>query len=141
MNLQDPIAIYVAATNLEAHQVCGLLGSYGIAAHAMEDSSRGGFWSFGLFPQIHRPKVWVSRSDESRADAVIQEFERERRARQADAAGSTEITAACEECGAESLFPAAQAGTVQDCPRCGAFMDVGSVAEFDDWLETPADDK
>jgi Zn-dependent protease len=42
------------------------------------------------------------------------------------------VEARCEECGAVSLFPAAERGTVQTCPTCGASMDVGPV-EGDWW--------
>lgn len=31
----------------------------------------------------------------------------------------------CEECGKETKFPAAERGSVQNCPHCGAYVDVG----------------
>jgi hypothetical protein len=34
------------------------------------------------------------------------------------------VTTRCEECGAVITFPAAQLDTVQDCPKCGALVDV-----------------
>jgi hypothetical protein len=46
------------------------------------------------------------------------------------------IEVVCDECDQKSLFPANQRGTIQDCPACGAFVDVGEVDEQDPyWLE------
>src|SRR5262245_37458133 len=43
------------------------------------------------------------------------------------------VQARCERCGTTSLFPAAERGTVQSCPRCRASIDVGPVEEGDWW--------
>ena len=36
---------------------------------------------------------------------------------------------ACEECGRASEWPASQMGTTQDCPHCGAYMDIPDPEE------------
>lgn len=41
------------------------------------------------------------------------------------------VSAACEECGKASDWPAADLGTTQDCPHCGNYMDVPDPDE--DW--------
>ena len=39
----------------------------------------------------------------------------------------------CWDCGQPLRFPARQRGNVQECPHCGAFVDVPGGEEFDDW--------
>ena len=46
----------------------------------------------------------------------------------------------CEECGQTSSFPATQQGSLQDCPHCGASVDVGEAA-FEGWDEVPGEDE
>lgn len=40
------------------------------------------------------------------------------------AARTGTVEAVCEECGKSSTWPASQMGTTQDCPHCGAYMDI-----------------
>ncbi|HEV3025768.1 MAG TPA: hypothetical protein VGX76_25015, partial [Pirellulales bacterium] len=61
MALQDPVAVYYAATNAEAQVVRSLLVDAGIEAFAVDDVSVGGTWTLGLIPEIHKPQVWVDR--------------------------------------------------------------------------------
>ena len=42
------------------------------------------------------------------------------------------ITAACEECGAASRFPAEANGSIQKCPECEGYLDVGGLAWFEE---------
>jgi hypothetical protein len=37
------------------------------------------------------------------------------------------LTFRCEGCGATLSFPSSEAGTVQDCPECGGWIDVPEV--------------
>lgn len=96
---------------------------------------------FGILPEIHRPQVWVSTRDVDRAQRVLQDYER-RVAERNHPSGQNEsdsrpaIEVLCDECNAKLFFPSAQRGTVQDCPRCGAYVDVGQIDEGDPfWLE------
>lgn len=129
MALQDPVVVYNAATNVEAHLVKLLLIEAGMEAFVSEDLSTGGLWMFGLLPGIHKPQVWVSRSRIDEAQPVLeryerQEAERRRTRQQTDSADSSPVQVVCEECGKSSLFPSAQRGSVQDCPHCRAYVDV-----------------
>jgi hypothetical protein len=66
---------------------------------------------------------------------------REREARRAGRTGTT--TAACEECGESSEWPANSMGTTQTCPHCHAYMDVPDPDEnLDEWgfAEEPGED-
>ena len=146
MALRDPVAVYNAATNVEAQLVRLALIEAGVEAFATEDLSNVGIWMLGLLPEIHKPQVWVERDDMARAKPVLDQYEREAEGRrQADremlSAGGpvtgAQIDAVCEECGQSASFPASRSGTVQDCPHCGAYMDVDGV-ETADW-ESPAE--
>ena len=114
-----------------------MLESLGIEAFAAEDLSPAGMWMFGTLPEIHKPQVWVSRADAERARIAVLHYEDETAAAQAEAeAAASEanesaepIEVECDECGQTTLFPGGQHGTIQDCPHCGAYVDVG---EFDD---------
>lgn len=45
------------------------------------------------------------------------------------AARTGTVAAVCEECGQSSEWPASQMGTTQDCPHCGAYMDIPDPEE------------
>jgi hypothetical protein len=146
MPLRDPVAVYNAATNAEAQLLRIALVEAGIEAYATEDVSAVGIWMFGLLPEIHKPQVWVERADMARVKPILDEFEErahERRQAAAAPADGSPIEATCEECGRSSSFPAAQRGSVQDCPHCGAYVDVGSddVDGWDSAAETTDDDQ
>lgn len=71
------------------------------------------------------------------AKGVIAEAREEFRAVQerqlTRAARTGTVTATCEECGKTSEWPAAQAGTTEDCPHCGAYMDIPDPEGDGDW--------
>lgn len=137
MPLDDPIKVYFAANNIEANLLCEMLKNAGIEASSIEDHSQVGTWMGGIVPNLHRPQVWVSRSDEERAKSLIAEFEvlasERRHAKQTD--GS--ISMLCEHCGAVISFPAALSGTVQACPECEDYIDVGDEGHFEGWEADP----
>jgi hypothetical protein len=138
MPLQDAIAVYTAADNMEAHFVREALFGAGIEAYLTEDLSPVGGWMFGLVPGIHKPQVWIERTDAQRARPILEDFEQraaELRARAADEQPTTPIEVVCEKCGKSTEFPASQRGSVQECAHCGAFVDVASDEEVDDWAE------
>jgi hypothetical protein len=138
MPINDPITAYNAANNIEAHLVCELLISFGIEAKAIEDVSQiGTAWYGGLLPEIHKPQVWIDRSDIERAKPILVEYERQAsHRRNVPTTGST-IEVTCEECGKQSSFPEEQKGSVQDCPHCHAFVDVGDEVDFEGWENHP----
>lgn len=79
MALEDPVAVYNAANNPEAHLVKILLTESGVEAFVSEDLSPGGLWMFGTLPEIHKPQVWVSRSDRQRAEPILEQYAAEDR--------------------------------------------------------------
>lgn len=130
MALHDPIAAYNAASNAEALFVRDALIAAGIEAFVIEDVSQAGTWMGGFIPEIHKPQVWIEREDIERAKAVLNEFERRVAVRNAPSiADETEswVEATCEGCGRKTAFPASVEGSVQECPKCGAYLDVGDA--------------
>ena len=145
MALRDPFAAYNASSNVEAHIVCGLLQDAGIAAMVIEDVSQVGVWLGGTVAEIHKPQVWIERADIERARPVLTDYDRRNAERRAAERGKREaappIEVVCEECGKRSEFPSAQKGTVQNCPHCRAYVDVGDEVGFEGWDEASGEDE
>lgn len=136
MALRDPFAAYNAANNIEAHLVCHLLVEAGIEAMVIEDAAIVVGW-VGTVSEIHKPQVWIERADIEKARRVLTEYDRrsaERRAaEQQTATQAAPITATCGSCGKTSEFARALNGTVQVCPHCRRFIDVGEADDFEGW--------
>ena len=126
--LVDPVVAYTADGNLDAHSVVGWLESHGVRSHAIEDKSGVSLWAFGTISQFHKPQVFVNKADLQRAGELLRQYERARNIRRSESHDSPPILSECEECGVSSEFPASKDGTTQNCPKCHAFMDVGSLA-------------
>lgn len=148
MELKDPVVVYTAASNIQAHEIVEMLRSEGVAAHVVEDNAPQSMWLGGLNSSIHKPQVWVSQADKSAALSQIHDFEERQRLRQSANRAQvnqlqTVVFSTCDRCGREAEFPVAQSGTVQSCPHCAAFMDVDLNPEFCDWdvgdPESPAE--
>lgn len=133
MALVDPVKVYVASSNIKAEMTCRLLQAAGIEAFAGKDTSPAGLWVGGTIPGVFDAGVFVSKTDADRAMEVIRAQER-LEAERATAQGA-DVEATCEDCGKTATFPAAQRGSVQDCPHCGAMLDVGEVTLEGGWEE------
>lgn len=133
MKLQNPVAIYSAASNNRADAICLALRHSGIPATVIEDVAGVGLWMAGTLPGIHTPKVWVEEADVERATAIIEEFLSRDAELHQEAGTGQDIEVTCEACGRVTRFTAAQRGSVQECPDCGGYMDVGEDDE--DWGE------
>jgi rubrerythrin len=134
MAITEPVAIFTATSNIRAHAICHMLVQCGVEAYVTEDFSLVGLTVYGPLPGIHTPKVWIDKSDVDRATQLLQEHERreaELRKEPPASVAQDLVAAECEECGTSTGFPAAQRGSVQECPHCGAYVDVGM--EDDDW--------
>lgn len=141
MAFKDPIAAYNAASNLEAHMVCGQLQDAGIEATVIEDISTTGLWVGGTISELHKPQVWIERCDIDRARLVLENFEQHRAEHQMGKRAVTPhnapaIHVVCEECGKSSEFPASKKGMVENCPHCHAFVDVEEEVPDEDWGES-----
>ena len=113
-----------------------MLNAAGLEAFVVEYVSPVGTWIGGLLPQIHKPQVWIDRSEIDRARPILEDYARAEERRSVAVVGPP-IDVVCEECGGSTSFPAAQKGSVQNCPHCQAYVDVGDEVPFDDWEELP----
>ena len=134
MELHDPVAIYTAASDLEAYEIVELLQGAEIPAQVIEDMNLFD----GLNPPVHAAKVWVSSRDLERATAVTRGYEARIQQRELVShvpvdLQSEWIDARCDKCGTVTRYAPIQKGTVENCPKCYAFIDIGSDVEFDDW--------
>lgn len=140
MALRDPVAVYNAANNVEAHLVRNALETNGVEAHVTEDVSQVGTWMFGLMPEIHKPQVWVERQDIERVKPILDEYEQRaaqlrRNGTGGELSSQERIEAVCEECGETNLFPPEQNGSVQQCRHCRGFLDVGAEEDAGEWSD------
>lgn len=136
MELNDPVAVYTAGSNLEAHQLAEELLAAGVQSQVVEDNGTMGV----LDGTSQHPQVWISSTDVERASAIVESFDAEARRPAAPAANQIAvelhaewIDAACDKCGTVTRFAPIHKGTIVNCPNCFAFMDVGNDVDFDDW--------
>ncbi len=143
MPLRDPVAVYNAANNPELYLVQNALEAAGIEAHITEDASLVGMSALGIIPEMHKPQVWVDRADLEKAKPILDEFERRKAELEANPndADNADLTVHCEECEKVTAFPRSQAGSVQECPHCRAYMDVVDENSDDDWDDAELDDE
>jgi hypothetical protein len=136
MPLHDRVAVYNAATNEEADLVRKLLVDAGVEAFVTVDDPQAGVWFAGLADPPN-PQVWVERADVERALPLLEDYERRDAPAKPVTPEGPPVEAVCEECGQRSVFPAAQKGSVQNCPHCHAFLDVGEEDFADEeWSES-----
>lgn len=132
---RDPKCVFVAPQLGVAHVVVAWLAERGISAQVMNLTTLAGL--DGLTPWSSAGvagggiEVWVLHPrDAPRALELLAEREQSEAARLADLDAKGEpIEAVCEACGRASVFPAKLRGSVQECPGCGAYVDVGAEDE------------
>lgn len=129
----SPVVVYTAGSNIEAHSLVTWLESNGIQGHAVEDNSGVSLFALGTISQFHDPQVFVDKQDHARAVELVEKFETRRVQRRENGDGDEPVSSECEECGKSSEFPASEDGTTQNCPKCGAYMDVGEMGWPDDF--------
>jgi hypothetical protein len=131
----NPVVVYTAASNVEAHMIVKLLSTNDIPAYAVEDQSGVSLWAMGTISQFHQPRIWVEDASAEGAAKLIRVFEEKNQMRRQPGLGDNVIAVVCEGCGKTTSFPESQNGTTQDCGHCGCFVDVGDT-DFDADLET-----
>jgi hypothetical protein len=147
MPYRDPRCVYVAASIGEAEIVASYLGGHDIRAEVMNQNTRGGFEGLSLVSPngvgANGIEVWVL--DPGRVQQAIQllaEQEMQKITRKAAKEASGEpIDVVCEDCGETTTFPPAERGTVQSCPHCGSYIDVGDEEMVEETEEDDEDDE
>lgn len=129
MIYRDPKCVHVADSLSEAQSVAHFLSGLGFPAQVMNPATLGGLlgltWASRTGVSATGLEVWVD--DPAHAEPALQKlqtFEAEKTQKVADKATKGPVEAECEECGKCSTFPAAERDSTQDCPHCGAYMDV-----------------
>lgn len=125
---RDPRCVFVANTMAAAVVTAAWLTEQGIAAEVMDLMTLGGLegltaWAPGI--SARGLEVWVldpTKAPEARRLLAEHAAAQARRVEEAKEGSDLEVV--CEECGQTSVSPAAQRGTVQDCPHCGEYLDV-----------------
>jgi hypothetical protein len=138
MDFEKPVIVYTAETNVEAHLIVDMLLAHGVPAHAVEDQSGVSLWALGTITQFHQPNIWVDETNRGEAARLIQVFEEKKRSRDDVVKKSGTIQVFCDDCGKTLSFPGSLDGTIQECPHCHAYVDVGDLPWEDDF-GTPED--
>jgi hypothetical protein len=136
----DVVEVYRAKNGFQAHQFVTALEEAGIKAqvegatyhHAAETASNV-FSDSSVWWDA--PRILVSAVDAERARQFLLELEARELQKTQEAAASPPIEAVCEACGSRAQFSAALRGSVQECPKCGAYLDVGEDELPDGWDE------
>lgn len=130
MSDKPVVEVYRAKNGAQAHLVVMALEDAGIKAEAQgaifhPASATADNLVNPSAPWWDAPRILVFAEDAERARRLLLEMEtRERQQAQEENTGPP-IEVVCEECGSPSSFSAAQRGSVQECPKCGAYLDVG----------------
>ncbi len=141
MAIKDPVALCNVATSEEAKGICQILGREGIEATVTEDATTS---PNGEATGGDRPRVIVDKESLQLATEFLHGFAQAQtlfRSRAGnEASAQAFVTCICEECGQSSTFTSTVMGSVQECPHCGKFMDVGAAGDDLDWGEPEADE-
>src|SRR5262249_35508875 len=137
---RDRRCVFVADYHHEAALVISLLAEESIDAAVVNDATLGGLEGVvSIIPRagIKGLEVWVNDvAQADRAREVLARRDEEVTAkRAARAARSGSVDVQCPACRKISPFPASEQGTVQECPRCGEYLDVPEPDESLVWPE------
>ena len=119
----NPLCIRRTNTIEEADIIVAWLAEQGVEA-TITDRDNPGVLAFGVTDPEGIEIYVADEATAERAAALLAEHDRERAAtatRDA-AAGTIEVT--CEKCGQSATFSPKQRGTVQECLKCGAYLDL-----------------
>jgi hypothetical protein len=134
MSDRHVVEVYRARNDFQAQLFVTALNEAGIKAE-MQGTNFQYQGPTGISdPWYCAPRIVVFAEDAERAKRLLFELEARDHKETQEAETSPPIEAVCEECGGRASFPAAQRGSVQQCPHCGAYLDVpgkGSPASRD----------
>lgn len=117
--MSEPICIRRTATLEEAAIVVAWLAEEGVEAE-IADPENPGVMAFG-FTDKEGIAICVADTDSAaRAKKLLTEHDRQRAA----SAAVEGVTVTCESCGTANPFGADVRGSVQQCMKCSAYMDV-----------------
>ena len=118
----DPIVIRRTSTVEEAEVIVAWLDAEGITATILDPDNPGAF-AFGVTDAEGIAICVADAQAAQRASLLLAEHNKRGGAASAKA-GSTGPTVQCSECGERNSFPSDVGGTVQQCAKCGAYLDM-----------------
>lgn len=110
----------------EAEIIVAWLAENGLHATIMDPGNPGVF----AFGTTDMEGIAIHVADAAAAEQATKLLDEHDRAAADRLAKMGPISAVCEECGASNTFPAAYAGSVQECEKCTAYVDVPGAEEF-----------
>lgn len=118
----DPVCVRRSATTEEADVIAAWLDDQGIKATVMGHDSFG-HQAFGV---TDPEGVGVFVADEAAAERAVELLTEHDKVttKGSDTGGGGTVSFKCEGCGGAATFPVALKGTTQECPHCGAYVDV-----------------
>ncbi len=129
---RDLTCVYTAATIEQADVIVAWLAQHGIEAYVKDRHLIGMVpW---VTPAVAPRGVEVIVADPGAAERATRLLA----AREATSSSAPEpldrslIDALCEECGLTSSFPYSSRGKVEECPHCGAYVDVPEAGAYGD---------
>jgi hypothetical protein len=130
------VEVYRAKNGFQAHLFVTALEEAGIKAEIQgttvhPSSATGEGLLTDTAPWWDAPRILVLAEDADRAKQLLLELEARERKEAPEA--NPPIEAVCDKCGCRASFPATQRGSVQQCPQCGAYLDVGEDESPDGW--------
>lgn len=118
----EPVCVRRAYTLEEASIIVAWLAEQGIEAK-IADPGNPGVMAFGI-TDTEGIEVYVK--DQATADKALSLLKKHQEQHGHDVVGP-EIEMTCDACGRKLHFPAGAKGTTQECPECGAHVDVGAA--------------
>jgi hypothetical protein len=146
MTDRDPRCVIVVEEHTTAVALAEFLTAKGFPSEVVQGGQLGKTDDSLGFSETQSPGLEVRVTDPAKAGdarklltehAEAVQIARAAAQRRAERTGT--VTATCEECGKSSDWPAAEMGTTQDCPFCGAYMDIPDPEESWDEAEFEGD--
>jgi hypothetical protein len=139
------VEVYRAKNATQAHMLATALEEAGIKAEVQGESLNTlSLTAVNLISDAPlwwaAPRILVMEEDAERAGQLLLEWESRERIKAQETEGMPPVEAVCENCGRQCSFPAVQRGSVQQCPQCGGYIDVGDEdSPDDDWGEAESE--
>lgn len=116
----DFVLIQRTNTIEEADIIVAWLEEQGIEATIVDRANAGAM----LFGVTDSEGFAICAEDAATADRAVKLLEEHQPVTKKVVPPGTKVKARCEDCGKDSIYPGEQAGSVQECNECGAYLDV-----------------